>query len=74
MFLKALVIVPSNQFIPVEFPIFKLISKEVKNISDFSHSKKRTSFFRTKGFFHIFDGFFLKTKGFLPGAYEVLGE
>ena len=59
MFLKALVIV---------------LSKEVNNISDFSHSKKGTSFFRTKGFFNIFDGFFLKTKGFLPEAYEIQGE
>ena len=28
-------------------------------------------FFRTKGFTRIFDGFFLKTKGFLPKVYEI---
>ena len=37
----------------------------------FTPSKKRTRFFRTKGFLRIFDGFFLQTKGFLPQAYEI---
>ena len=37
----------------------------------FTPSKKRTRFFRTKGFLRIFDGFFLQTKGFLPKAYEI---
>ena len=31
-------------------------------------------FFRTKGFTRIFDGFFLKTKGFLPKVYDVFGS
>ena len=31
-------------------------------------------FFRTKGFIRIFDGFFLKTKGFLPKVYEIFGS
>ena len=40
----------------------------------FTHWKKRTRFFRTKGFIQIFDGFFLKTKGFLPKVYEIFWE
>ena len=31
-------------------------------------------FFRTKGFKRIFDGFFFKTKGFLPKMYEIFGS
>ena len=31
-------------------------------------------FFRTKGLLRIFDGFFLKTKGFLPKVYEIFGS
>ena len=31
-------------------------------------------FFRTKAFIRIFDGFFLKTKGFLPKVYEIFGS
>ena len=30
-------------------------------------------FFRTKGFIRIFDGFFLKTKGFYPRCTRFLG-
>ena len=33
--------------------------------------KSVRDFFRTKGFIRIFDGFFLKTKGFLPKVYEI---
>ena len=40
----------------------------------FTPSKKRTRFFRTKGFLRIFDGFFLQTKGFLLKAYEIFLE
>ena len=31
-------------------------------------------FFRTNGFIRMFDGFFLKTKGFLPKVYEIFGS
>ena len=34
--------------------------------------KSVRDFFKTKGFIGIFDGFFLKTKGFLPKVYEIL--
>ena len=40
----------------------------------FTHWKKRTRFFSTKGFLQIFDGIFLKTKGFLPKVYEIFGS
>ena len=30
--------------------------------------------FRAKGFIQIFDGFFLKTKGFSPKVYEIFGS
>ena len=33
--------------------------------------KSVRDFFKTKGFIRIFDGFFLKTKGFLPKVYEI---
>ena len=33
--------------------------------------KRVRDFFRTKGFIRIFDGYFLKTKGFLPKVYEI---
>ena len=36
--------------------------------------KSVQDFFRTKGFIRIFDGFFLKTKGFLPNVYEIFGS
>ena len=36
--------------------------------------KSVRDFFRTKGFIWIFDGFFLKTKGFLPKVYEIFGS
>ena len=36
--------------------------------------KSVRDFFRTKGFTLIFDGFFLKTKGFLPKVYEIFGS
>ena len=36
--------------------------------------KSVRDFFRTKGFTRIFDGFFLKTKGFLPKVYEIFGS
>ena len=36
-----------------------------KSVRDFS---------RTKGFIRIFEGFFLKTKGFLPKVYEIFWE
>ena len=39
-----------------------------------THLKKRTKFLRTKEFIRIFDGFFLKTKGFLPKFYEIFGS
>ena len=31
-------------------------------------------FFRTKGLVRIWDGFFLKTKGFSPKVYEIFGS
>ena len=37
----------------------------------FTYWKSVRDFFRTKGFIRIFDGFFLKTKGFLPKVYEI---
>ena len=36
--------------------------------------KSVRDFFRTKGFIRIFDGFFLKAKGFLPKVYEIFWE
>ena len=36
--------------------------------------KSVRDYFRTKGFIRICDGFFLKTKGFLPKVYEVSGS
>ena len=36
--------------------------------------KSVRDFFRTKGIIRIFDGFFLKTKGFLPKLYEIFGS
>ena len=36
--------------------------------------KSVRDFFKTKGFIWIFDGFFLKTKGFLPKVYEIFGS
>ena len=36
--------------------------------------KSVRDFFRAKGFIRIFDGFFMKTKGFLPKVYEILGS
>ena len=36
--------------------------------------KSVRDFFRTKGFKRIFDGFFLRTKGFLPKVYEIFGS
>ena len=36
--------------------------------------KRIRDFFRTKGFTRIFNGFFLKTKGFLPKVYEIFGS
>ena len=40
----------------------------------FTHWEKRTRFFRTKGFIRIYDGLFLKAKGFLPKVYEIFGS
>ena len=36
--------------------------------------KSVRDFFRTKGFIRIYDGYFLKTKGFLPKVYEIFGS
>ena len=36
--------------------------------------KSVRDFFKTKGFIRILDGFSLKTKGFLPKVYEILGS
>ena len=41
------------------------------NEGHFTRSKERTRFSKTKGFLRILDGFFLKTKGFLPKVYEI---
>ena len=40
----------------------------------FTHWKKRTRFFQNKRIYTDFDGFFLKTKGFLPKVYEIFGS
>ena len=40
----------------------------------FTHGKKPTRFFRTKGFIRNFDGFFVKTEGFLPKLYKIFGS
>ena len=37
----------------------------------FTYWKSVRDFFRAKGFIRIFDGFFLKTKGFLSKVYEI---
>ena len=39
-----------------------------------SLEKAYEDFFRTRGFMRIFDGFSLKTKGFLPNVYEIFGS
>ena len=36
--------------------------------------KSVRDFFRSKVFIRIFDGFFFKTKGFLPKVYEIFGS
>ena len=36
--------------------------------------KSEQDYFRTKGFIRILDGFFLKTKGFLPKVYKIFGS
>ena len=51
------------------------IMKELQNPRGTSLiGKSVRDFFKTKGFLRIFDGFFLKTKEFLPRVYEILGS
>ena len=59
------------------------LAKANRFSSMYNHSRTRGTsligksvrdFFRTKGFMRIFDGFFLKTKGFLPKVYEIFGS
>ena len=55
---------PSGTMVPLPFHPrgTSLIGKSVRD------------FIRRKGFKRIFDGFFLKTKGFLPKVYEIFGN
>ena len=52
----------------------RLGTKKFLGEGHFTHWKKCTRFFRTIGFIRILNGFFLKTKGFLPKMYEIFGE
>ena len=53
-------------------PIVQVSHKNKKGVS--LKGKRVRDFFRTKGFIGIFDGFFLKTKGFLPKVHEIFGS
>ena len=57
--------------IPVEQPRNGGMCRLCEDATDlseghFTRSKERTRFSKTKGFLRILDGFFFKTKGFLP--------
>ena len=60
-------------FTPLNF--FRIVLPESLPLfvdeGQFTYWKSVRDFFRTKGFIRIFDGFFLKTKGFLPKVYEI---
>ena len=56
---------------PVEFENFDVAGRVEGH---FTHSKKRTRFFQNKRIYTDFDGFFSKTKGFLPKVYEIFGS
>ena len=76
--LRTSLINPGRFHIKIMKKSFSALEVRIKSYDSikghFTHWKKRTRFFSTKGFLQIFDGIFLKTKGFLPKVYEIFGS
>ena len=58
----------------VQFSQFNLLYKKDSSRGTSLIGNSVRDFCRTKGFTRIFDGFFLKTKGFFPKVYEIFWE